>query len=165
MKKTIRTIGILLILISIWFCSPLAVANSYEMSAEYLYHFSDIRFEYSLLFSTLFFLFTFVKIRGKNLVLLLVFVLWLLSGRYFYLKEFSTCSIGASYYFYQDTRFDLCGNADEDYEASLPKITYEQLPFWRIQFIYGYSRQEIFIGPFAWNSTLQVLLKSTMKPK
>lgn len=158
MKKIAHTIGILLILISIWFCSPFAVSNSYEMSAEYLYHFSDIRFGYSLLFSALFFFSTFVKVRGKYLMLLLIFVLWLLSGRYFYLKEFSTCSIGTSYYFYQDNRFDLCCNSDEDYEASLPKIKYEQLPFWRIRFIYGSSKQEIFIGPFAWDSTLQVYL-------
>ena len=103
--------------------------------------------------------------RVKSVMLLFIFVLWLISGRYFYLKEFSTCSIGTSIYFFEDNRFDLCGSSHEDYEKAMANVKYEQLPFWRLRFVYESNRKIIFVGPFAWDSTLQILFDPTMKSK
>lgn len=165
MKRISRAIGIFLVIVSLWFSTQWAVSNSFESSAEYLYEFSEIRFGYSLFFSVLFLLCTFFNVKVKNVMLLLIFTLWLISGRYFYFKEFSTCSIGTSIYFLEDNRFDLCGQPQEDYETAMANLNYQQLPFWRLRFVYGSHEKIIFIGPFAWNSTLKILLDSTMKYK
>lgn len=165
MTKIVRAIGILLILVSVWFSTPFAVSNSYECSAEYLYRFSEIRFGCSLFFSILFLLCTYFGGRAKPLLLFIIFFGWLLSGRYFYLKEFSACSIGTNIYFLEDNRFDLCGKPHEDYEKAMPNVEYEQLPFWHLRFVFGSNERTIFIGPFAWNSTMQILRDSAMKAK
>ena len=165
MTRITRAIGMLLILVSAWFSTPWAVSNSFESSAEYLYKFSEIRSGYSLSFSMLFFLCTYFNVRVKSAMLLFIFTLWLISGRYFYLKEFSSCSIGTSIYFFDDNRIDLCGQPHEDYEKAMTNIMYEQLPFWHLRFTNESNTKIIFIGPFAWESTLQILFYSTMKSK
>ena len=162
MTNILRIIAISLILTSLWFSTSWAVSNSYESSAEYLYEFSEIQYFFSVFFAVAFFICTYLKTNLKQGLLLLFFVLWFATGRYVYLKEFSTCSIGTSIYFYQDNRFDLCGKLGDDYEKEIANIHYEKLPFWRIRFIHNSDKRTIFVGPFAWKSTIQILYKSGM---
>ena len=166
MTNVLRATSVILILISLWFSiDDWGVSNSYESSGEYLYHFSTIQYLYSLLFAVSFLTCTYLKIKFKRGILLIIFFLWFSAGRYFYLKEFTSCSIGTSIYFYQDNRFDLCGKSGNNYEVEMTKIYYEKLPFWRIRFISDSDKRIIFIGPFAWNSTINILSSSSMKGK
>ena len=91
------------------------------------------------------------------------FILWFAAGRYFYLKEPFTGSIGTSVYFYQDNRFDLLRKESDDYEKVMSNIYYEKLSIWRIKFTHGSENRTIFIGPFAWKSTTKILANSLMK--
>ncbi len=152
-----------MILISLWFSTGLAVYNDYESSAEYLYHFSDFQFLLSIFFAISFLASTYLRIRLKHGLLLFIFVLWLCAGRYFYLKEPFTGSIGTSFYFHQDNRFDLVSKESDNYEKVMANIYYEKLSFWRIQFIHGSDKRTIFIGPFAWKSTTLILSNSLMR--
>ena len=103
MTNVLRATSVILILISLWFSiDDWGVSNSYESSGEYLYHFSTIQYLYSLLFAVSFLICTYLKIKFKRGILLIIFLLWFSAGRYFYLKEFTSCSIGTSIYFYQD---------------------------------------------------------------
>jgi hypothetical protein len=165
MKHIITFLLATVLIISVWFCTPYAVSNSYSSSAEYLYSFSERMPLISLLIAFL----LIVLIRFFRLTNPFIFVVvlcaWLLVGRYVYYKEFESGTIGASFYFVSTGQIDLCDSVNQDCESLLVETDFELLPFWRIRFSNKYVNKTIFVGPIGWSSFKEILKKSLIAKK
>lgn len=129
-------------------------------SAAYLSTISDVNHVFSVLFFIGYICVTVLIFRNfstrKVLMLLVVLILWLLSGRVVAFKAFPDGRIISGWYYIETNKFNLCEN-DVDCETIISKeSTISKLPLWRIRINNKYNNTVIFVGPFTWYSCYKV---------
>lgn len=125
-------------------------------SAAYLSNISDVNHTASVLFFIGYLFVTVLVFRkfstSKVLMLLLMLILWLLSGRVVAFKAFPDGRIITGWYYIETNKFNLCEN-DVDCEGVISnETTISKLPLWRISLNSKYTKKIIFVGPFTWHS-------------
>jgi hypothetical protein len=129
-------------------------------SAAYLSNISDVNHVASVLFFIGYLFVTVLVFRKfstpKILTLLIMLLLWLLSGRVVAFKAFPDGRIITGWYYIETNKFNLCEN-DIDCEGIISKeTTISKLPLWRISINSKYTNNIIFVGPFTWDSCYKV---------
>ncbi|MDH7463880.1 hypothetical protein QEG73_21440 [Chitinophagaceae bacterium 26-R-25] len=128
-------------------------------SAAYLSIISDVNRTLAVIFFIGYLCIMVLVLRGfsttKVLALLLVLVLWFLSGRVTAFKAFPDGRVITGWYYIETNSFRLC-NENEDCESVLFKETkVKKLPLWCISIKNMTTKKLIFIGPFSWNSCIK----------
>lgn len=130
-------------------------------SAAYLSSISDVNHILSVLFFIGYLSMTILVFRKfctrKILILSVVLLLWLLSGRVVAFKAFPDGRIITGWYYIETNRFNLCKN-DVDCETIVSKeSTITKLALWRVSINSKYTNKIIFVGPFTWHSCYKTL--------
>lgn len=129
-------------------------------SAAYSSIISDVNQLYTIIFFIGYLGMTVLVFRQFStrnlLVLSLVLVLWLLSGRVAAVKAFPDGRVITGWYYIETNSFKLC-KENEDCESVLFKETkVKLLPLWCISINNKDTNRVIFIGPFTWNSCIKI---------
>ena len=125
-------------------------------SAAYLSSVSDANH----IFSVLFFIgYVFVMVlvlrkfsTWKLFALLLVLILWLLSGRVVAFKAFPDGRVITGWYYIETNSFKLCEENDDCESVLFKETKVKELPLWCISINNKLTNKVVFIGPFTWNS-------------
>ncbi len=90
-------------------------------------------------------------------IISILFLLWLLCGRMIGFNSFSDGRVNTGWYYLEYERIYLC-NSKSDCESLLAYGTkMEILSLWRIKITNENINEVIFVGPFTWKSTLEML--------
>jgi hypothetical protein len=130
-------------------------------SASYLSNISEVNLIMLCLFLVLYLvlLIFFWKKLSVTVILILcsILLLWLLSGRTIAFKYFPNGRILTGWYYIESNQFTLCGD-DEDYERIISQETkLIESPYWSVRVVNENIDETIFIGPFTWRSSMEVL--------
>jgi len=108
----------------------------------------------------LFIFIIFIKINKYNLkyfLLLIVFILWLMSGRTVGYTSYPAPAIKLGWFYIQTERIIVC-EYNEDCEKLIAyKTSIEELPFWRIKVKNKEMEEVFFVGFIAWESTVKII--------
>lgn len=132
-------------------------------SATYLTKVSDIKTIFSVICLIVFLILIFYNFDGrlKKLSLILVFIVWFLSGRKVGVKKFETGMVNYGWYCFQTGSFFLCEKEITLCEKEIAyKTTIEKKHLWRVNVKNEDINETIFIGPIAWNKAIEVLESS-----
>lgn len=125
-------------------------------SAAYLSSISDVNQVFSVLFFIGYLFVTVLVFRKfstrKVLVLLLLFILWLLSGRVVAFKAFPDGRVITGWYYMEANSFNLCKENNDCESVVFKQTKVKRLPLWCISINNKVINKVIFIGPFTWNS-------------
>jgi hypothetical protein len=100
------------------------------------------------------------KIRPlvKGIAMLLLFILWLMSGRTIGTKLYPDGRLSMGWFYIETERLNVCKNDTTDCERITHYQTFvKKLPFWRLRIKNEDISRTIFIGPVVWSKAFTQL--------
>ena len=175
MKKLLILLLILMTLLTALslndFLSVIFISNVKD-SGDYLYNISPVNIYFSLAsLILLYFIVIRYKISKKNILpIVLLFAVWLLSGRRVSERMDLTCEISTGLYIIPGKHYYPCSLPDEYHAYSddeVSQVRVKKSGLWYIEITNKDIKHKVFIGPFTYGNVLKTLrrLSPDYRPK